>query len=230
MNSFQEGQMAKSRPQGATKCGDYCYLFKSSTNASDCLISAHGGFVAENRSFTVPSGLTILFYGVHGAALQDPNISSFAKLMSKAHPVETITGGNACRNYLLSKYQGAHAGESGTEVVETYQQVGDTVAGEDRFRTTKFDQLMKPGQTVNAQQSVFNELMSTWGGSILTIRNRWNVWLGVPLVDAIKAARKEMPSLRNFHCIFCRCTMLPDSMAQKLGQTQHVDVGVHYQF
>jgi hypothetical protein len=220
--------MAKTKPQGATKCGSHCYLFKSSTNSSDCLISAHGGFVAENRSFKIPSGVTILFYGVHGAALLDPNITTFAKEYSKAEPVETYSGGQNCRNYLLSKYQGAHAGASGTDVVETYDQVGQTVTNRDKIRNLKFAKMTKEGQTQDIQQKVFNELMMEWGGSILTIRNRWDVFFGVPLSEAINSARKEMPSLRTFHCIFCRCTMMPDSVAKKLGHTQHADVGVKY--
>jgi len=219
--------MAKSKPAGATKCGSDCYLFKSATNAYDCLISAHGGFVAENRSFTVDSGITIHFYGVHGAALLDPNITDFARNVSRAVPVETVTGGQPCRNYLLSKYQGAHAGADGKTTVETYDQVAQTITGRDFIRTAKFKKMMSD-QEENIQQQTFNSLMAEWSGNILTIRNRWNVWVGVPLADAIKAARKEMPSLRIFHCIFCRCTMLPKSVANKVGHTQHADVGVQY--
>lgn len=221
--------MAKNTPQGATACGSHCYLFKSSTNSIDCLISAHGGFVSENRSFTVPQGgLKILFYGVHGAALQDPNITSFARKMSQAVPVEELVSGQNCRNYLLSKYQGAHAGESGTEVVETYAQVSDTVSGRDRIRQAQFTKLANTQGPVSTQDKVFTDLIQQWGGSILTIRNRWDVMMGVPLADAIKAARKEMPTLKNFHCIFCRSTMLPDNWAKKRGHTNLPSVGVNY--
>lgn len=70
--------------------------------------------------------------------------------------------------------------------------------------------------------------MENWGGSILTIRNRWNVFTGVPLSEAINAGRKEMPSLRAFHFIFCCFTMLPDKMASRLGQTNKPSVEVAY--
>lgn len=221
--------MARTKPAAAVACGRYCYLFKSKTNSSDCMISAHGGFVAENRSFTVPQGVEVIFYGTHGAALQDPNISSFAPNLSKAIPVEVAPGGQSCRNYLLSKYQGAHAGASGTEVVETYDQIAGAIASRDRVRQAKFDKMLKtPGGVVSTEDKVFTDLMENWGGSILTIRNRWDVLTGVPLSEAIKAARKEMPSLRAFHCIFCRCTMLPDKMAHRLGQTQKPSVEVAY--
>lgn len=220
--------MTKAKPQGATKCGSYCYLFKSTTNSTDCLISAHGGFVAENRSFKVPAGLTIHFYGEHGAALQDPGISSFMMALERAEPVETITGGKDCRNYLLSKYQGAHAGASGTDTVETYDQVAGAVSSRDRVRTGKFQKLIGQSNDAKATQKNLEGLLSAWGGSILTIRNRWNVLFGVPLADAIAAARKEMPSLRIFHCVFCRSYMLPDSMGQKLGVTMKPSVAVQY--
>jgi len=219
--------MAKDKPSGATRCGSYCYLFKSSTNSSDCLISAHGGFVAENRSFTVPSGVSVLFYGEHGAALNDPNISSFSRDINRAQVVETCGPGDDCRNYLLSKYQGAHAGSSGTEVVETYEQVAGAGGMRDKVRKAQFEKLLG-SKDEQATQRIFEKLLETWGGSILTIRNRWNVLFGVPLNDAIKAARKEMPSLRNFHCVFCRCYMLPESLGKKLGVTIKPSVDVRY--
>ncbi|WP_198376968.1 putative adhesin [Roseomonas rubea] len=201
--------MAKPTPGGATPIGGgYFYLFKSSTNSSDCLISAHGGYVRENRSFKVPDGVKIVFYGQHGAALLDPGIYDIAKKLSKARPVESFSSGDRCPNYLLSKYQGAHAGASGTDTVETYEQVARAVQQRDYQRTTKFGSLISadPG----AQQQVLAELMADWGGSILTVRNRWNVFLGMPLEEAVKAAKKDMPSLRTFHCIFCRSYMLGD--------------------
>lgn len=200
--------MAKQKPMGATPLGSYFYLFKSTTNSSDCLISAHGGYIRENRTFKVPAGIKIVFYGEHGAALLDPGISNIAKKLSSARPVEIVKGGDECRNYLLSKYQGAHAGESGTDVVETYEQVARTVDTRDYQRTAKFQNTIKADP--ESQGAVLRELMADWGGSILTVRNRWNVFLGMPLSDAVKAATKEMPSLKTFHCIFCRSYMMGD--------------------
>ncbi|GIX10586.1 putative adhesin [Elioraea sp.] len=199
--------MAKTTPAGATPIGGgYFYLFKSATNSTDCLISAHGGYIRENRTFTVPAGIRIVFYGQHGAALNDPGIFEIAKKLSKARPVEIVSGGQKCLNYLLSKYQGAHAGASGKEVVETYDQVARVVQTRDFQRTDKFKHLLAADPS--AQSATLQELMADWGGSILTVRNRWNVFLGMPLKDAVKAALKEMPSLRTFHCIFCRSYML----------------------
>lgn len=201
--------MAKQKPAGATPIGGgYFYLFKSSTNSSDCLISAHGGYVRENRMFKVPAGVKIVFYGQHGAALLDPGIHEIAKKLAKARPVESFSAGQQCPNYLLSKYQGAHAGASGTEVVETYEQVARAVQTRDFQRTSKFGSLISADPA--SQQQVLAELMADWGGSILTVRNRWNVFLGMPLEEAVKAAKKEMPSLSTFHCIFCRSYMLGD--------------------
>lgn len=199
--------MTKETPAGATPIGNgYFYLFKSATNSTDCLISAHGGYIRENRTFTVPSGVKIVFYGQHGAALNDPRIFEIAKKLSKARPVEIVSGGQKCLNYLLTKYQGAHAGKSGREVVETYDQIARAVDTRDFQRTDKFKRLLAADP--KAQQETLGELMADWGGSVLTVRNRWNVFLGMPLKDAVNAALKEMPSLRVFHCIFCRSYML----------------------
>lgn len=201
--------MKKTAPMGATPIGGgYFYLFKSTTNSTDCLISAHGGYIRENRTFTVPAGVKIVFYGQHGAALNDPGILAITAQLSRARPVEIVGGGEKCLNYLLSKYQGAHAGKSGKEVVETYLQVAAAVELRDVKRTETFENLLAADPT--AQAATLKELMADWGGSILTVRNRWNVFLGMPLKDAVNAALKEMPSLRVFHCIFCRSYMLGD--------------------
>ena len=204
--------MAKEKPQGAVDIGHSLYLFKSETNSVDCIISAHGGYVSANQSFTVPKGVKIIFYGPHGAALLDPTITSFLRSQGEAEPVEVFEGGDTCRNYLLSKYQGAHAGESGKEVVETYGQINQGVATRDKIRTNKFDILMKASKVsepdAKRAKLAMEQIEHTRGGSVLTVRNRWHVFLGVPLKEAINAARKAYPSLREFHCLFCRSYML----------------------
>jgi hypothetical protein len=227
--------MAKSTPQGATKLGRSMYLFKSATNAYDCIISAHGGFMAENRSFTVPAGVTLYFYGPHGASLLDPGINNFYDRMHEAEPVEVITAGQRCRNYLLSKYQGAHAGESGTETVETYDQISNKVRITDLNRTKTFGQMMRYGRLQSPDTTMvkvnMEQLMGRLrGASILTIRNRWDIVFGVPLSDALKEAKKAMPALREFHCLFCRSAMLPDQVRDHFGQTNLPDQGVQYSY
>ncbi len=209
--------MTKKTPKGATSLGHYFYLFKSTTNSKDCLISAHGGYVSGNRTFTVPSGVTIVFYGEHGAALLDPGVYDFAKKMGAAKPKEIFRSGEKCRNYLLTKYQGAHAGSDGKTVVETYDQVARTVSSRDYQRTEKFKNLLAANK--DSQAAVLAELMKDWGGSILTVRNRWNVFLGAPLSDAITAVKKEMPSVQVFHAIFCRSYMLGEDPKQAQGVT-----------
>jgi len=203
-------------PEGAVAVGSKLYLFKSDTNSVDCIISAHGGYVSANRSFTVPKGVTINFYGPHGAALIDPNISEYFRRQANAKPIEgeVYTEGMECRNYLLSKYQGAHAGESGKETVETYKQIADSVRISDLNRTKHFASLMKAatlGQSDAKKIKMSMErIEATRGANVLTIRNRWNVVMGVPLKDAITEAKKAYPAMREFHCLFCRSYMLGD--------------------
>ncbi|MBL0940408.1 MAG: hypothetical protein IBJ03_16055 [Gemmatimonadaceae bacterium] len=184
------------------------------------MISAHGGYIKENSTFTVPDGVRIIFYGEHGAALLDPGIGNFARDSSHARPREVVTGGQQCLNYLLSKYQGAHAGSDGKQTLETYKQVADTVSGRDTIREKKFSMLMKA--SASGKGRALETLMDDWGGSILTVRNRWNILFGIPLKTAISAARKEMPTLREFHCIFCRSYMM--------GEDKKAAQDVQYQF
>ncbi|WP_237213835.1 putative adhesin [Falsiroseomonas oryziterrae] len=221
------------KPDGATSLGRNIYLFKSKTNSTDCIISAHGGFMAENSSFKVPDGLTLYFYGPHGAALLDPGTTTFYGRMHEAESVEVIRGGQDCRNYLLSKYQGAHAGSTGTETVETYAQLSQKVSQTDTTRGLLFNQMMKAASidspnTQRVKQNMTELKNRLRGASILTIRNRWDIVFGVPLSDALKALRKEAPSIREVHCLFCRCAMLPDKVRDLFGQTHAPDKGVSY--
>jgi hypothetical protein len=48
------------------------------------------------------------------------------------------------------------------------------------------------------------------GGSILTIRNRWNIFSGVALETAIEAALQAMPPLNVFPCSFSRSDLSGD--------------------
>ncbi len=112
-------------PKAATKLSDSMYLFKSTTNYVDCLISAHGGYIRENRSFDVPSGVTVLFYGAHGHALNDPGIGTLSKELSKAVVVDEIR--DEFLSQLLSASTGGTRGASGKEVLETYDQIASSV-------------------------------------------------------------------------------------------------------
>ena len=217
-------------PEGATKLGSYLLLFKSKTNSRDCIISAHGGFMSEGRCFTVPEGVTLHFYGEHGASLIDPGISDFFRNQGKALATESIGPGAKCRNYLLSKNQVKNNKLKNSETYEVIKKTSDT---RDMIRANHFKVLMSASTAGNVNPERAGrawEQLTTMGpgGNCLTIRNRWNVMFGVPLADAIKAAKKEMPSLRDFHCIFCRSAMLPDNMVAKLGQTVKPDEHVNF--
>lgn len=202
-----------STPRGATSLGRYLYLFKSKTNSTDCIISAHGGYMSENRSFTVPSGITLQFFSVHSSTLTDPGINAFQKNQAQAKPVETIQGGATCRNYLLSKYQGRH-----NEMDETYEKIATGVSNQDTLRSAFGNKLFNDASTTTGSQDKVEQtllnLARNHGGSVLTVRNRFDVVFGVPLQDAIKAAKKEMPTLRVFYCLFCRSNMTGDDRHQ----------------
>lgn len=97
--------MSDHPPEGAIAIGSKLYFFKSKTNSTDCLISAHGGYYKSTSTFDVPEGVEVIFYGIHGNLLQDPGIRLIG---FDAEPVQTIPNqqdGRTCMNYALSKYQ-----------------------------------------------------------------------------------------------------------------------------
>lgn len=205
-------------PEGAIALGSNLYLFKSSTNSVDCIISAHGGFISESRTFTVPASTELRFYSSHGASVIDPSIAQFFRAQERATPVETCHAGDDCKNYLLSKYQGDH-----NQMGETYGLVNTVMTNRDKQRGKNFNALMRAGNpdspNVDMQKMYLEQLTNAPGASVLTIRNRWNVLMGVTLKDAVKAVRKAIPTIRVFHCLFCRSYMLPDKVGNALGAT-----------
>ncbi|NYZ12245.1 hypothetical protein HL658_06770 [Azospirillum sp. RWY-5-1] len=178
------------RPKGATALGSHFYLFKSETNKTDCLISAHGGYKKTTSDFTV-KGCTLYFYVDHDFALADPGM---ALMYKKGKPVETISDNQKCRNYILSKYQGRHS-KSG----ETYETIHDAIQRDDAY-TSQILSL----KGIMDEKSWKLSMQQTNSMNILTIRNRW-FNTNQNLSDAIAAARREMSTLVNFHCSFCRC-------------------------
>ena len=205
-------------PNGAVALGSNLYLFKSTTKSVDCIISAHGGFLSESRTFTVPGKLELRFYSSHGASVIDPSIAEFFRAQERAAPVETFTGGAACPNYLLSKYQGTH-----NQMGETYGLVNTAMTNRDKQRGKNFNAMMRAGDpskpNPDLQRMYMDQLTNAPGASVLTIRNRWNVLMGVTLSDAVKEVRKAIPTIGVIHCLFCRSYMLPDKVGNALGVT-----------
>lgn len=196
-----------STPAGATSLGRYLYLFKSKTNSKDCIISAHGGYISDTKAFRVPDGIELRFFSVHSSSVLDPRIQTFQKNQALAEPVEVFKGGQLCNNYLLTKYQGRH-----NEMDETYKEVADGVAKQDMLRSGTAGKMFAAARTTGGDndklKNALNTLSRNHGGSVLTVRNRIDVVFGIPLEAALKAAMKEMGSLRVFHCLFCRSYML----------------------
>jgi hypothetical protein len=225
----REGDGSMATPDGAVELGRYMYLFKSQTNSTDVVISAHGGFVFENASFKVPGALQVKFYSAHGQSVQDPGTfkdSNFVENAWKAKRAETVVGGMDCHSYILSKYQGAHAGESHKETLETYQELSAGVADMDTRHRDNQNSIARFRQN-NPNNPIIPRLESELstsrrGASVLTIRNRVNIVFGVPLKDALKALVRELPGLETVHCMFCRSPVLQGlskNIPTSLGQT-----------
>lgn len=190
--------MSDSIPDGATPIGSKLYIFKSKSNSTDALISAHGGYYKGNKSFTVPHGVEIIFYGIHGNVLSDPGV----KLSDmKAKVVEAIGGGKQCIDYELSKYQGRHAGAPG-KPVETYERIAGRIKQVDNDLSGKFSDLLTTTNQKYAQV-LLNGIQNSRSMSLITIRNRWNSQ-NVYLKDLLSMVLKSYPGMKRFHCSFCR--------------------------
>ncbi|MEO3472555.1 putative adhesin [Roseomonas sp. CAU 1739] len=182
-----------STPDGAEKIGRDLYLFRSQTDTTTCAIDAHGGYYFENRSFKVPEGVTLKFYASHGNALMDEGLQGL-KLATKAFkPIEEITGGEDCHDYLLQKAWDAHTfkNEADEEFRITYERAKAFLERTDRKWQKEYI-----GHT-------FDDV-----ASLVTIRNRWDNLCGVTIKDVIHDVRKVMPALTTFHCSFCRTCLL----------------------
>lgn len=183
-------------PAGAIAVGSHFYLFKSSTNKEDCLISAHGGYERNVTTFA-PKGCTLYFYGEHGKVLSDPGLSLMAIRGLKVVEQVPDTGKPTAINYILSKYQGRHSGAN-----ETYDKIAGRIGSEDA-QIAKLRQRIAAAASEKLRQGARQQLAYYQSMNVLTVRNRW--WRSdLSLETAVTEARAAMPSLIRFHCSFCR--------------------------
>ena len=206
--------MSDSIPAGATPIGRKLYMFKAKSNSQDALISAHGGYYKGTKTFKVPAGVEMLFYGIHGNVLSDPGV----KLAdTKARVVETLKGGDDCVDYELSKYQGRHGGKPG-QPAETYDRIAKRIG----YNDDSLAQLFTAATTSKNDKvvdTVMKQILNSRSMSVITIRNRWNS-KDVYLKDLVAMVLKEFPGIRRFHCSFCRSLVGNDN-----AQTSQVTWG-----
>ena len=185
-------------PAGAVALGQYFYLFKSSVNDEDLLISAHGGYYKNTSSFEV-EGYDVCFYGEHNKTLSDPGL----KLLRFNDPivVEQVPNKDTkqCLNYILSKYQGKHG-----DNVESYKDIFTEMKKIDKAHQKWRTKLINMDPSKSKSIDTYQKMLSQNDGyNVLTIRNRW--WKADQnLKAAIEAALKVVPTLKRIHCSFCR--------------------------
>jgi hypothetical protein len=211
-------------PDGAVKLGRSMYLFLSTTDSHNCVVDAHGGFFFENRSFTVPAGVTLYFYSDHGSSVTDPGQGAIKLARNHSQKIcrEKISGGQSCHNYILSKAWGDHLFKSDDHgKAITYKIAKDMLDQQDDYRNKKVlevrQRLMRGGdaQFVDYDEDTRNRQ----NASLLTVRNRPD-YTGVTLKDAITQARLQRNTLNVFHCNFCRGPIFPGWIAEMLNQTK----------
>jgi hypothetical protein len=187
-------------PAGAVAIGSKLYLFESTLKSNECLISAHGGFHKENRTFVVPTGATLNFYVPHGFSLTDPGMT-LMRAQLNGQQSHRYTAGTECVDYVLEKYQGSHntAGETYESIARFIQETQVQYA----LQSTKLNGMAvngaKPWQISAAQQSL--DLLNAM--SVVTIRNRF-FSAEVTLSYVIDKVREARPEIDTFHCSFCR--------------------------
>jgi hypothetical protein len=159
------------------------------------IISAHGGISAKAAAdLTVPAGLTLHYYVIHGVIQGDFGLTAFAAPTPPVPLAPIIAGGQNTYNYDLSKYQGRHG-----NVNETYASIiagGDNASRHNAMLDTLTpEDIARVGGNVTGRQSLYD---------IVTVRNRW--WSrGSDLKSALKKIRAlRGNSLVTVECFFCR--------------------------
>lgn len=151
--------------------------------ATECYITAHGGcldgdYFFDNKSFTIPDGVTVHFYQPHGyilgfgsAALRNGNPKGHGGTTDQEY-----SGGEECPNYILTKDQGRHLSGDANYAAQWEMDYTST-----------------------------QKLCGDLGIVMVIVRNRW-FHAGVTLKAAISEVTKAAPSITTFNCLFCRVT------------------------
>jgi hypothetical protein len=166
--------------------GQQLYLFQTYPNApvSQLVISAHGGIGRfAQRTFTVPDGVTLHFYSDHGEVTDDFGVHAFGVGGHPKQLKETITGGNPCYDYELTKYQ-TKKGESYDDIISAQQYVHE------------FNEMLAEAGSHAPSGSVPAQPFD-----VLTVRNR-PAQLSTIRLSAVLAALPAGYTV--VHCYFCR--------------------------
>ena len=174
------------------KVGRHLYVFHQNGHRpganSQCAISAHG--CQNGRTFRVPAGVTINFYGNHGRFL----VAQTEKMIRGAYrPVETLVAGQACHDYSLQKYDGYSYDDYRTRAHPL-----DVVG----FMSS-LNYGIHNAPTAAELNGIGNSQMVM---DIVTIRNRDVVLRGITLSGVINDLRGPWWRYTTINCNFCRVT------------------------
>ena len=178
------------------------YLFTRTVGqfASEVCISAHGGYLSSEPDFQIPGGVTLNFYSPEGVVTSDSDLT----LITGREPAaikDRKTVGDTCKNYLLSKFQGAsHSGGS----TQTYKSLENAVQSQMKRVAEHND--MRAHAT--SEEKLKSSQARTF--DIATIRHRNTDMTKfdktVLLADVIHRLNRYHPfgGYKVFHCAFCR--------------------------
>lgn len=175
------------------------YLLLPKEKTDRVIISAHGGRSLTNaNSFEVPDKTTLRFYSADKNTVLDPGFSNF--YTKDATPKETLTAGDTCFDYMLSKYQGSH-----NRAGETYDSISNVVNSELAFLKNSLSDAERAKEKGNttAEAKLRRNAGKVKMAAVLTIRNRY-FRADVSLQQAVALVRAEAPQIEIFDCLFCR--------------------------
>ena len=164
---------------------------KPGGNRTACVISSHGGQADGHKVFKLRAGIKVYFYGPEGGMLK-ADIRSMC--IGKYKPFETLVGGTLCRDYNLTRFQGAQHGGG----KEDYEYISKGMHPETLL-----------AQMVGWKESDIAEVRnSPMLFDVVTIRNRSGVRaLQYPppnLSETIDILLDNGWNYTEFHCSFCR--------------------------
>jgi hypothetical protein len=156
--------------------------------ARGCVISAHGGQAEGYKTFSVPDRTKLFFYTPEGGILKADLVPMSR---GKYEAFEVVKGGQRCRDYSLSKFQGAKhgGGQEDYEYIRTKMHAGYMAA------------VMK--QSGFKQSDIDGVLQDDVKMDVVTIRNR-RFHSDPTLSEVIDALEANGYFYREIHCSFCR--------------------------
>ncbi len=176
------------------------------------IITAHG-HRKTCHMFKIKREVMLNFYSSDKNSVQDPGLRKFYE--GKAKPVETLSQGGSCYNYILSKYTNSTRNNSHNNKGESYQTINGLMA-EDYMKKGRelqvqitdayLDKMIGPNRYESMRKQAL-KYMKMKPAAILTIRNR-RFKADVNLEWVLDVLHQKGYEFSRIDCLFCRNTLI----------------------